>query len=85
MLGLDWMDYGARWYDPTLPRWTTMDPLCEEYYDVSPYTFCLVNPVNTIDRDGREPIYNLEGKLLGTSKEGFKGTIYVYKGFDDGI
>ena len=85
MLGLDWMDYGARWYDPTLPRWTTMDPLCEEYYDVSPYAFCLGNPVNTIDRDGREPIYNLEGKLLGTSKEGFKGTIYVYKGIDEGI
>ena len=85
MLGLDWMDYGARWYDPTLPRWVTMDPLCEEYYDVSPYTFCLANPVNTIDRDGREPIYNLEGKLLGISKEGFKGTIYVYKGVDDGI
>lgn len=52
MLGLDWMDYGARWYDPTLPRWTTMDPLCEDAMEISPYVYTDCNPVNNIDPDG---------------------------------
>ena len=53
MLGLDTYDYGARQYDPVLGRWDRMDPLCEKYYDVSPYAYCENNPVNTIDPDGR--------------------------------
>ncbi len=27
-------------------RWTTMDPMAEKYYSVSPYAFCSGNPVN---------------------------------------
>ena len=30
-----------------------MDPLCEKYYDISPYAWCGNNPVNTIDPDGK--------------------------------
>lgn len=63
----------------------TVDPLCENFYGISPYSFCLGNPVNIIDPDGREPIYNLDGKLLGISSDGFKGMIYVFTGIDDGI
>lgn len=85
MFGLDWIFYGARWYDPLLCRWMTVDPLCEKFYSISPYSFCLGNPVNIIDPDGREPIYNLDGKLLGISSDGFKGMIYVFTGIDDGI
>ena len=33
--GLDWMDYGARWYNGY--SWTTPDPHAESYYDVTPY------------------------------------------------
>lgn len=32
----------------------SIDPLCEKYYWISPYAFCLNNPVNYIDPDGRE-------------------------------
>ena len=32
-----------------------MDPLREKYYSVSPYAYCLNNPVRMIDKDGREP------------------------------
>ena len=82
MHGLDWYDYGARHYDAALGRWTTMDPLTEKYYDVSPYAYCHNNPVNRIDPDGRNPIYNTAGKYLGCSSEGYTGIIYVYKGSD---
>jgi RHS repeat-associated protein len=54
MHGLDTYDYGARQYDPILARWDRIDPLCEKYYDVSPYAYCANNPVNAIDPDGRE-------------------------------
>ena len=45
-------DYGARFYDPLLPTWDRMDPLCEKYYHVSPYAYCANDPVNRIDLFG---------------------------------
>ncbi|MBQ7484755.1 MAG: RHS repeat-associated core domain-containing protein [Bacteroidaceae bacterium] len=51
--GLDWYDYGARNYDATLCQFTTIDPLCEKYYHISPYAYCANNPVLLIDPDGR--------------------------------
>ena len=52
MHGLRWHDHGARFADNTILRWTTMDPLCEKYYDISPYVFCLNNPLRYEDPDG---------------------------------
>lgn len=34
----------------------SVDPLCEKYYWISPYAFCLNNPVRFIDPDGREVV-----------------------------
>ncbi len=53
MHGLNTYDYGARQYNPILGRWDRMDPLCEKYYSISPYVYCVNNPVNAIDPDGR--------------------------------
>ncbi len=52
--GLNWYDYGARQYDPILARWDRIDPLAEKYYGVSPYTYCIDNPINAIDLKGKE-------------------------------
>lgn len=52
MHGLNTYDYGARQYDPVLARWDRMDPLCEKFYNVSPYNYCVNNPVNIIDPNG---------------------------------
>ena len=54
MLGLDWYDYGARHYDGALTTWGTVDPLCENYYNISPYVYCGNNPINAFDPDGRD-------------------------------
>ena len=53
MHGLDWYDHGARHSDAAIGRWHVMDPLCEKYYDVSPYAYCAGDPVNAIDPDGK--------------------------------
>ena len=53
MHGLDTYDYGARQYNPIVGRWDRMDPLCEKYYSISPYAYCMNNPVMCIDPDGR--------------------------------
>ena len=52
--GLDWYDYGARNYDAIVPMFTSIDPKCEKYYNISPYTYCLNNPIMFIDPDGKE-------------------------------
>ena len=53
MHGMDFYDYGARWYDAGIGRWTAVDPLSEKDYDISPYVYCHDNPVGSIDHDGR--------------------------------
>ena len=54
MHGLNTYDYGARQYDPILCRWDRMDPLCEKYYSISPYAYCGNDPINCIDKEGKE-------------------------------
>ena len=62
MHGLNTYDYGARQYNPVLARWDRIDPMCEKYYDVSPYAYCANNPVRYIDPDGREKLHFLTFK-----------------------
>ena len=54
MHGRNAYDYGARFYDPLLPMWDRMDPLCEKYYHISPYAYCANDPVNAVDLDGQD-------------------------------
>jgi len=59
-ISLDWLNFGARMYDPYLARWTTQDPLAEKYYNISPYAYCAGDPVNMIDPNGKDWVYDQE-------------------------
>ena len=50
--GLDWYDYGARYYDAAIGRWHAVDPMVEMYYSESPYVYCVNNFVNKVDPTG---------------------------------
>ncbi len=52
--GVDWYDYGARHMSPDVGRFTTIDPMAEKYYSISPYAYCANNPVYYIDSDGKK-------------------------------
>lgn len=71
--GLNLYDYIWRYYDKATGRFTTMDPLAEMYYSVSPYVYVLNNPINAIDPDGRIVIF-INGMHTGT------GGTYKYWG-----
>lgn len=46
--------YGARYYEPRLSLWMSVDQLAEEACDISPYIYCNQNPITMIDPDGKK-------------------------------
>jgi len=48
--------YGARYYDPRISIFISVDPLAEKYPNIGGYVYVANNPINAIDPDGREII-----------------------------
>ena len=59
--GIPLLDFGARMYNPAIARWTAADPLSEKYYGISPYAYCLGNPISIIDPNGMD-IWTMDEK-----------------------
>jgi len=55
--GLNWYDYGARFYDAAIGRWGQVDALSDEpeQVDKFPYAYGWNNPTNLTDPDGNCP------------------------------
>lgn len=51
-LGIGWLDYGARMYQPELGRFFTLDRFASKYFDTSPYSYASNNPALYVDING---------------------------------
>jgi RHS repeat-associated protein len=71
--GLTWYDYGARFYDPVLARWHSIDAKAVKYAFASPYSYVLNNPIKYIDPDGEDVWITIQG-----------GSAYVGVGYGAG-
>ena len=84
----DLLDYGARFYDPQLGRFHTLDPKAEYFESQSPFNYAANNPILYIDKNGENPI--IPGlAVLGATEWALVGlgiisTGVVYKKAKDG-
>lgn len=51
-LDLNWHDFHSRQYMSDIGRTTILDPLAEDFYGISPYSFLNNSPPNFIDPTG---------------------------------
>src|SRR5690606_35869173 len=64
--------YGARYYDPRLSIFISVDPLAEEFVGWTPYHYVHNNPINLIDPTGMAA----NGWIEWTTKQGDKQMTY---------
>lgn len=66
--GLELYDYQARWYDPALARWTSVDPLAEKFTSWSAFSYVMNSPLRYNDLDGMQPNAIFEEQEDGSFK-----------------
>ena len=59
--------YGARYYDPRISIFVSVDPLAEEFPNYGGYVYTMNNPINLVDPTGMAPEES-DGWIIQTSK-----------------
>jgi hypothetical protein len=70
-----WYDYGSRFYDAALSRFTTIDPKAELFSPQSPYVYAANDPICFQEKDGENPI---AGALIGGVVGGVVGGVAAW-------
>ncbi len=81
--------YGARYHwSEVLTGWLSVDPMMDKYPNISPYNYCMWNPVKLVDPDGRFAgdfyAMNFWGKWKKIGSDGKNdGKTYLVTNFKD--
>ncbi|MCQ2230623.1 MAG: hypothetical protein MJZ30_02055 [Paludibacteraceae bacterium] len=87
--------YGARYLNPKDTRWLSVDPMFETYPGMSPYNYCMNNPIKYIDPTGmltedqanermQELLTNADPNSYFSVEKDDKGEYYVDCGAHNG-
>jgi RHS repeat-associated protein len=76
MHGLNMYDYSARFYEPSIGQFSTVDPLAEKYYGWSLYAYVMNNPLKYIDPDEMSVHLNILGYVVQENDDDDDGVYY---------
>ncbi|MEM9549309.1 MAG: RHS repeat-associated core domain-containing protein, partial [Bacteroidota bacterium] len=63
-LGINWHYYGFRMYDPAIARFTSVDPIADQFPHVSGFNYAENEPIANIDLHGLQKVnYRLRGEI----------------------
>jgi len=79
------INMGGRLYDPVIARFFSPDnyvQIPEFTQSFNRYSYCLNNPLSYTDPTGQRwnPVFDMGGKFLGCTSEGFVGEVLIYSG-----
>ena len=81
MYGWNMQDHEARWYDPVLGLWHSIDMLAEKAYNISSYVYCHNSPIISLDPNGKDDYkINASGELSFWRRTNAKSTHRVFCG-----
>ncbi len=63
-------DYGARFYDPSIGRFTGVDPISDQFAHVSTYNYAENMPIRFIDLWGLQAAFPNDEVQAGVQKSG---------------
>ncbi len=85
-IGLNWQDYGARWFDVSLARFCTVDRYAHKFTFQSPYAYAGNSPISFLDINGDSILIHTRksevswenGKLFNKDGSSYDGKVRGY-------
>jgi len=82
-LDLDWNFYGFRIYDPSIGRFSGVDPIAEKFSHLSPFNYAGCSPLSNIDLFGLQPLYSLDGSITAYRVQEGQGPSQIAKDLNE--
>ncbi|MEM9547710.1 MAG: RHS repeat-associated core domain-containing protein [Bacteroidota bacterium] len=72
-LGINWHYYGFRMYDPAIARFTSVDPIADQFPNLSGFNYADNNPIRNIDLHGLQGLSVVDRQLDWNNTNYLKG------------